>query len=500
MAPSLDTPTEPTGSVSGDLRQTAVRGLRSVLGDSAIYGISVGILPAALVLATPIIARRVGPDGFGAIDLLSAVLTLASAFAILGMDTGLARSYFDYGHEQSSERGRVIRTAFTTVFAVSAIVSLILAIVTLFLAEALHQQPSAVSIGAAIVAFLLLPFSNGVIMAREVFRLERDRRRYVLTTAFQAVGVGAAVLLIVAGAGPAGYFSGLLLGSLLALAYCLRTRRFLSRGRMVDRAQLRTMLAYGLPLVPAALATWVTFAVDRALLASMRGLFDVGYYALASKIAAPLFMALNAFTVAWLPFILNQPPQRQLELRARAMTAVAAAAGIGYVGILLFTPQLINLLGGPAFHRSTRAVPGIALGWLFWGLAFVLATEFVISRRTRVVGLGTLAAAVANVLLNLVLIPRYGFAGAAWSTAATFGLLAAIYFVIERRAVNTPYRWGRLSAIAAVLVVASAFLLRSGGSLDGRISLAAVASLVLAGVAATDREHAPRRPEPAEGS
>jgi O-antigen/teichoic acid export membrane protein len=267
---------------------------------------------------------------------------------------------------------------------------------------------------------------------------------------------------------------------------------------MIDRAQLRTMLGYGLPLVPAALATWVTFAVDRTLLASMRGLFDVGYYALASKIAAPLFMALNAFTVAWIPFILNQPAQRQLELRARAMTAVAAAAGIGYVGILLFTPQLIDLLGGPDFERSTKAVPGIALGWLAWGIAFVLATEFVISRRTKVVGLATLVAAVANVLLNLVLIPRYGFAGAAWSTAATFSLLAIIYLVVERRSNPAPYRWARLGVIAAVLAGASVELLRSSDSFESRLWVALVASAVLATVAGTDRGH--RRLVGLEGS
>jgi O-antigen/teichoic acid export membrane protein len=485
----VNTPAEPTRKTIDAAKPIQMaRGLRSVLGDSAIYGVSVGILPAALVVATPIIARGVGPDGFGAIDLLSAILTLASAFAILGMDTGLARSYFDYEHEQAEDRARVIRTAFTSVVAVSVAVSIVLAIAALIFAEVLHQQPSAVSIGAAIVAFLLLPFSNSVTMAREVFRLERDRRRYVLATAFQALGVGAAVLLILAGAGAAGYFSGLLLGSFLALGYCLWTRPLLSRASMIDRAQLRTMLGYGLPLVPAALATWVTFAVDRTLLASMRGLFDVGYYALASKIAAPLFMALNAFTVAWLPFILNQPEQRQLELRARAMTAVAAAAGIGYVGILLFTPQLINVLGGPSFQRSTKAVPGIALGWLAWGIAFVLATEFVVSRRTKVIGLATLAAAVANVLLNLILIPRFGFVGAAWSTAATFGLLALIYFVIERRSAPAPYRWGRLSLIAVVLVAASVFLLHSSDSFDYRVWVATLASLALTVVAATDRE------------
>lgn len=462
--------------------------LRSVLSDAAAYGVGVGMLPGALLVATPLIVRRVGPDGFGGIDLLTAILTLASAAAILGMDTALARSYFDYAADQREERMIVVRTAFVFVFVASVALAAFLAFAGLFFAEILHQRPSTVSIGATVAAFVLLPLSNGVIMARQVFRLEREHRSYIVATGIQAViGVGAALALVEAGAGSAGYFGGLSVGALAALAYCLSSRRLLSRGAHLDRRQLRTMLGYGLPLVPAALAGWVTFAVDRTLLASMRGLFDVGYYALASKIAAPLFMCLNAFGIAWIPFILNQPPARQLELRARALTAVAAASGIAYVLVLLFAPQLIDLLGGSTFHQSLKAVPGIALGWLAWGIAFVIATEFVITRKTRTVGLASAAAAAANVLLNVALIPPFGFVGAAWASAATFTLLALIYLVIERRSAPAPYRWVRLGLIAAVLVGASVFLLRSPESFPHRVPAAAIAMIVLAAIAATDR-------------
>ena len=247
------------------------------------------------------------------------------------------------------------------------------------------------------------------------------------------------------------------------------------------------MLGYGLPLVPAALATWVTFAIDRTLLAGISGLFAVGYYALASKLAAPLFLALNAFTIAWIPFILAQPAQRQLELRARALTAVASAVAIGFILILLLAPDLVDLLGGPRFHRSLRAVPGIALGWLAWGIAFVLATEFMVTRRTRVVALATAASAGANVLLNVILIPPFGFVGAAWATALTFGLLAAIYLLIERRSTRAPYRWARLLLIGIVLAAGAGVLVHESLSLSTRLPIALGAIAALAAIAGTDR-------------
>lgn len=471
------------------------RGLRSVLADSAVYGIGLVALPVALLLATPMLARVLGPDGYGRVEVLTAILSVASVVAILGMDNGVARSYFDYGLDQPTQRRIVVRTGFLAVLMLSAVLGLILALVALASAQLLLSKPSASSVAATLAAFALLPFMNGVIMSREIFRLERSRRRYVTAGLIQAlVGVGAAASLVAAGAGPAGYFVGLILGSCAALAFCLRYGGFFSRDHLIDRRELGTMLRYGAPLVPAALATWVIFALDRALLASMRGLFDVGYYGLASKVAAPLFIAMNAFAVAWIPFILSQPPARQLELRARALTAVAAAAGVGYVIVLLVAPSLVSILGGASFAPSVDAVPGIALGWLGWGIALVVATEFAITRRTSVVAVGTLIAAAANVALNVALIPAFGFVGAAWATAGSFFLLALIYLIWERRTSPAPYRWLRLGAIAAVLLAVSPFLYASGPASLSRIASAVAAVVILVVVAVTDRDTS-RRPD-----
>jgi O-antigen/teichoic acid export membrane protein len=475
------------------------RGLRSLLADSAAYGLGLTVLPAALLLATPLVARRLGPVGFGAIDLLTTILTLASVATLLGIDAGLTRSYFDHDGHGREERRRTMKTALVSVLASSGAAALALSLIAFACAEALGTTPSSTSLAAIVAAFALLPLTSALAIARVALRLERRRRLFTTIAAVQGLlGVAAAVTFVVLGAGPAGYFAGLALGAVAALLVFLRTPTggtFLG-GAVLDRAELAKMLRYGLPLVPAALASWTMFAVDRTLLASMRGLHEVGYYALASKLAAPLFLLLNAFAAAWIPFILGQADRRRLELRARAMTAVTAATGIGFVALLLAAPWLVHVVGGPAFHRSLDAVPGLALGWLAWGVAFVLSTGFMVSRRTRVVAAVTGASAAANIILNVILIPTFGFVGAAWASAATFVLLAAAYFVAERRTTRIPYRWGRLSLVAIVLAAAAAVLVPADVPLGVRLAAAVAAVAILAGIATTDRERPGRGRKP----
>jgi O-antigen/teichoic acid export membrane protein len=470
-----------------------LRGLRSVFADSIIYGASLAALPFALVAATPYVARVLGPADFGLVDLLTAVSTALAVVALGGLDAAVARSYFDYKDHDHERRLVVLRTA------LAGTVALSLTFATLAIAGAvLFANVSDVSVAprylaAAVAAFLLMPLANGQVVARAVFLLARKRRPYVAAGLLHGLlGVTAAVLLVAAGAGPAGYFLGLGLGALASLLFSSRFGNLVSRAaRSLDGRELRRMLRYGLPIVPGSLAIWAVFAIDRTLLASMKGIAEAGYYGLASRISAPLVLAVSAFAVAWGPFILAQTEERRRDLRARALTAAIACTGAGFVALVAFAKPLVELAGGSDFlaHDAQRAVPGIALGWVGWSAATVLASEFAVVRKTHVIAVATGLAAAANVVLNLVLIPPFGFVGAAWVTAASFLLLAVIYWAWERRLNPAPYPVLRLALVAVTLAGAAAVLLAwiEEDAWPQRGLVAVVAAGVLGAIAITNR-------------
>ena len=457
------------------------RGLRSLFGDSLVYGISVAAAPLALVLATPVLARELGPSGYGIVDVLAALLSLASIVAMVGLDSAAARTWFD--EPDAARRLASLRTALALVFAVSCVVAALLVLTGVVVAEV---GGSRVGTAAVVAAFGLLPLANAQLVARLGFLLPRRRAAYLTAGLLQAaVASVAAVALVVAGAGPWGYFVGLGVGAAAALVYSLAGSGLL-RERSVARDLVSPMLRYGLPLVPAAAAAWLVFAVDRTLIVAFRGLEEAGYYGLASKVTAPMLLLVSAFGIAWPPFIFGQPSERRLALRARALTAVLAGASGLFLLVVLFADELVGLLGGGSFDPAAEAVPGIAIGWLGWAAATVLQTEFALERRTSVIAAATGIAAAANVLLNLALIPPYGFVGAAWATAASFLLLAATFWVWERRAVRPPYDLPRLAAVIAVTAAGSAALLSE--SLAVRAVVAAACIAVLGWLAVGHRE------------
>jgi len=459
------------------------RGLRSLFSDSLVYGLSVGALPVALLVATPVLTRALDPDGYGTVDVLTGLSSLLAILALLGMDNAVARSWFDYADEDWARRAAVVRTGLSTAVVASAAVAA--AAVVIAFSVGLDGEVLA----AALAAFAAVPLVNGVAIARTAFLLPRRRGWYVLVGVLQALaGVTVAVALVVLGVGPAGVFLGLAAGALLAGALPLAAGGILGRP-WLDRGELPRMLRYGVPLVPATASVWAIFAIDRTLVAWLRDLEEAGFYGLGARVTAPLLLAVSAFAVAWGPFILGQARERQPELRARALTAITAATSALFLLLFLFAEPIVSVLGGSDFEPGARAVPGVALGWVGWGAASVLMSEFAVTRRTGVIATLTGVAALANVLANLVMIPRFGFVAAAWVTAATFLGLGVMAWLWERRTIRAPYRWGRIALIGLTCCAAAPadLLTHDGAGLLARGLVCVGAISVLAAVALTDR-------------
>lgn len=454
-----------------------VRGLRSVAGDTLVYGASIAAVPVALILATPVLTRALGTSDFGLMDVLSGALGVTAIAAMLGMDSAITRSYFDGGVDHAG----IARAGALLVVAVSSAAAL--AAVGVWGLVVGHD------LLAAALAFLTVPLANALAMARLALLLPRRRTRYLVTAvSTAAVAVAAAVAGVLA-AGVAGYFAGLCVGTAAGLVLTSAAGRGQLRGRAVDFSGARSLLSYGLPLVPAAAAVWALFAVDRALVAGLRSYEEAGLYGLGAKVTAPMMLATSAFAIAWGPFILSQPRERHDALRARTLTAVVAAAAAVMLVLVLLAPLVVRILAPESFESAARAVPGVALGWLFWAAATVLASEFAVMRRTRVIAGATLVAAAVNLALNLALVPQYGFVAAAWTTAASFAALAALYLVLERRTARPPYRYGRLALIGAITAAGGCATLvaAEGLGLAFRAAVALGAILALWAVVATDR-------------
>jgi O-antigen/teichoic acid export membrane protein len=171
---------------------------------------------------------------------------------------------------------------------------------------------------------------------------------------------------------------------------------------------------------------------------------------------------MNVLYLASFPHLVRLHEQQQgeqarelLERNAQTMLLMAACASSFFATM---APDLALIIRNPELAGdASRLMPVIACAIALAGLkSYALDVVFQLHQRTRDTLLITLLMALANVVLNLGLVPHYGASAAAWSALVAFGLGAAISYYLGRRHWGMPALGGSAAKALAVATGAAA--------------------------------------------
>jgi O-antigen/teichoic acid export membrane protein len=283
------------------------------------------------------------------------------------------------------------------------------------------------------------------------------------------------IIGVVAGSAVASVLSAAAGLAVLARARLLRLR--------VDTALWRPMLAFSLPLVPAALAGWTLNLSDRYILQAMTGEATVGVYALGYTAGLAVnALAVQPFAIAW------GATYWELSKRddARQLFALVLTA---YLGLACFAALLLSTLGTdvirallrPEFEPSRFVVPFSAFAYVLYGVFTVVTTGINLESQTRRLPLTMGLAAVVGVVANLVLIPLFSYLGAALATLLAYGVLVVASGHVSQRYYPVAWRTAHALVILGVAGALSAAALLGPDHIAWRLAcVAAYPPLLLA--------------------
>jgi O-antigen/teichoic acid export membrane protein len=445
------------------------------------YGLSGLIVPLVGMITLPVFARAFTRSQYGLLELGTATLTVAVAITDAGLTAAALRGFYDYNAEQEPERRSVMLTGFLATSAIALAVALLLIGARDELSRWLFGEPDEgtllILIACSVVAL------NTWRYVGEVMRVRFQAFSYLIMSALAATvttALGVAGVLALDWS-VNGVFFAALVGNIIAAAYgVLAVRRWL-KGRF-SSPELRTMLAYGLPLVPSALSAWALALVDRIILSRLGSLSEVGEYAVANRLALLLLIGMTAFLFALSPFLLStysEDPQQEKAARGRTLTYLTFILALVGLTLTLFAKEIFEVVA-PKFDDAYLAVGPLALGAALYGVSTLLTTGLAIVRKTVHLAALAVAAAVLNVILNFALIPPFGIVGASLATAAGYGALALSYYWLTQRLYPTPYEPRKVVTMLAVASVLGLLGLVPFGSVGVSlvVKLAAVATFV----------------------
>jgi O-antigen/teichoic acid export membrane protein len=441
--------------------------LKRLVTTGAAYQAADIAAKAIAVFTLPLYTRHVGRGEYGAYTSLLTAVILSSIFLRVGIGEAFVRFYFD--DEDTERRERIARTATATVAWTTTLAAALAVVFAGQISRLLLGADQPVLIDCAVVG--LWAFTN-LEMAYAQLRVDERARTYLYASGCNvALTVTLTIaLVVIAGEGA----KGLLLGNfgasaivVLGLWWVLR-RRFSLRVRTAD---LRAMLRFGLPTVPADASVYALQVADRFYLYRGYGHAAAGEYSIALQLATVVFVAVRGFQYAWPPLAYSIDSDAQAaRLYSLVTTYFVLATGVVVAAVTLLGRWLVRLLAAPAYFGAHTALPWLALGWTLYGLYQVL---IVITGRARVTQRNLPAAAAGlavNVALLLVLVPRgglnLGIAGAGIALCGAYVAMLAIMHLLTRRIFTVDFQWarmGRLAAILAGVAVSGELLLPTSG-------------------------------------
>ena len=454
--------------------------LRILGRQTLVYGLSSAAPQIVGLVILPIVARVLTTSDYGVLEIALVSVGLVGIVADLGLSSASQRSFFDYTDAQALERRTVLTTALVTVMTLACV----LAALALPLREQIAELLFGTSAEAAVVIWMaaLLVASELSIFAREFLRLHFWTSAYLVSSVLGAVlgGTVSVVGITLLDGGPEAILAGAVLGAASGGAYGLLRARGRYVGRY-SRRELRTMLAYGIPLVPTALSVWALTFVDRLLLERLGSLSEVGEYAMANRLASILLLVVTAFGIAFSPFALDlrtREPERERAVRARVLTALVIVLALIGAALSVFAREVLAMLA-PSFDEAANTVGLLCLGTLLYGIASVVMLEISIARRTRVFAVYSAIGAVVNVALNVVLIPPLGTVGAGIATVAAFLVLSAGYWWHAQRISATPYETSLVIEVIIAAALVGALGLLPLGFAYALVKIAGMAAFVV---------------------
>jgi len=190
----------------------------------------------------------------------------------------------------------------------------------------------------------------------------------------------------------------------------------------VNKEKLASMMRFGAPLIFGSIASWGLVAADRLFLRGLSTFDELGIYSVAASIAAGFSIFSGIFSTIWAPTVYKWAADGADFKKIESIIEYMLAA-IFFIFVLAGSLSwLLQYLLPAMYSKVQYLITACMVSPLLYALSEVTASGIGIARKTGYSMAASFIAVLVNVLGNYLLIPHYGAAGAAISTAFAFWL------------------------------------------------------------------------------
>lgn len=404
-----------------------IRGLSEPVKASLAFMVSSIIQKGIGFLTTPIFTRLMSTEEYGTYSLYLSWYSMVIIISSLNLSVAYNNALIKYEMEE-----RRVQSSF---LGISTSITAVLFIVCLFSPE---YWSAVLGLPYEVVLLILLQC-----LLEPAFQLWSTRERFfykykrlIFCSLFITIGSPLLGIMMVCCSGDkvlARVSSNIIICGIIYL--CAYIASFI-KGKCFFSARYWKMgISMCIPLIPHFFSQTILNQSDRIMIGKMVGDNMTAVYSVAYTIATVVSIIITSINNSLLPYTYRCLKEHDSQMKHRINKLVVIVAVLSFI-TMLFGPEFIWVIGGKEYFSGIWVVPSVTVGTYFTFVYSVFANVEYYYEKTVYMSVGSIMAAIINVILNYMLIPVMGYVVAGYTTLFGFIVLSIIHYICYKKIIG----------------------------------------------------------------
>jgi len=430
---------------------------------SAVYSLGTFMQRIVALLLLPVYTRFLSTHEYGIKELVGLSTDVIAILLATAISGALYRFYFKY--EEDLDRNEVVSTAMLAIGTIGLLAVGVLVFFARTFAAMVLDDPDLYSF--FLISFAALWFQSLNSIGYNYIKANKQSLKFVgLSFTKMVMTIGLNIYFVcVMKIGVVGILISNLIAAIvmtLVLIPPLVTRV----GIRFSAAKFWEMLRFGLPLIPSQFGAFIVHLSDRFFIKEYVSIADAGIYSLGYRFGTlPGTFISDPFNQIFQPRRLEVCKQEDSEyVFGRIFTYFLLLILFAGLLVSVLTKEVLMLMAASEYWSAYQIVPLIVLANTIFSFHYHLNIGIIISEKTKYLAYVNFSNGVLVLLLNFLLIPRYGIFGAAWATLLSFIYKAAMTYYFSNKFYKIHFETTRV--LKLVLVAGMVYLIAQSIEID----------------------------------
>lgn len=376
-------------------------------------------------LLIPLYTRFLIASDYGFIDLIQTYITLFVPIFTLKLDSATFRFLIDCRKDgKEKERNEIVTNVLAVIFFLT-----ILVLFGMFLLRRIikinYYGIVCCNIFVLMISNILLQFLRGL----------GKNKSYSISTILMSLAtlISNFVLIIVFKFNASSILISSTIANVIGIIYIstvLRLHQFVD-AKLINKKKIKDLLFYSLPMIPNQLSWWIVNISDRTIITHFINTAANAVYTVSCKFSNIVNTIFAIFSTSWQETAsLHINDKNSEEFLSDMMNSIFILFASFSIIMMAMIPFVFEIMVGENYRSGFNYIPILLLGNIFNILVSLLGGVYIALKMVKQVANTTIISAILNILINLLLIKKFGLYAASASTLLAY-LIMAIYRYID---------------------------------------------------------------------